>query len=252
MQFENKTAIFSGAASGLGYLSSKCFVEQGGSVVMCDINADTLNKCVDEINAIRKGSAIGVLCDVRDYRQIKSACDEAVKVFGSIDLVASYAGGSELRVLSAGNVGEVEFPDVPIEVYDWSLEVNLRAQLYFAHAALGQMRSQKSGVIITVGSVTGDDGCEGNVGYSTSKSGAMYGLTKSLAQYGAKYGIRCCCITPGPVLTRPSMANMKTALGRAAEPQEIVDMVMYLASDKAEFITGSNFVLDGGRAVLRK
>ncbi|MEN6545916.1 MAG: SDR family oxidoreductase, partial [Armatimonadia bacterium] len=84
--------------------------------------------------------------------------------------------------------------------------------------------------------------------YGAAKSG-MIGLTKSLALYGAPHGIRSCCVSPGPVLTRPAMANMKTRLGRAAEPDEIVSLILYLCSDEAAFITGSNYVIDGGRSI---
>ena len=76
----------------------------------------------------------------------------------------------------------------------------------------------------------------------------MNGLTKSLALYGAPYGVRVCCVTPGPVLTRPGMAKMKTPLGRAAQPVEIVDLIEYLSSDKAGFITGTDYRIDGGRS----
>ena len=114
-----------------------------------------------------------------------------------------------------------------------------------------QMREQKSGVIINIGSITGEEGCAANVAYSTSKSGAMNGLTKSLALYGSKYGIRCVCVSPGPVLTRPGMAAMKTALGRAAEPEELVNMLLYAASDEGSFLDGVNILMDGGRNIMR-
>jgi NAD(P)-dependent dehydrogenase (short-subunit alcohol dehydrogenase family) len=111
------------------------------------------------------------------------------------------------------------------------------------------MIEQKSGVIIYIGSATGEVGGNGNsADYATAKCGIMYGLTKSMAQYGAPYNIRAVCVTPGPVLTRPEMANLKTPLGRAAEPIEIVNLIMYLASDKASFITGVNYIIDGGRS----
>jgi len=84
--------------------------------------------------------------------------------------------------------------------------------------------------------------------YGAAKSG-MIGLTKSLALYGAPHGIRACCVSAGPVLTRPEMAMMKTRLGRAAAPQEIVDLILYLCSDKAAFITGANYIIDGGRSL---
>ena len=79
----------------------------------------------------------------------------------------------------------------------------------------------------------------------------MNGLTKSLALVGAPYGVRCCCVSPGPVLTRPGMADMKTLLGRAADPQEIVDLVLFLASEKAAFITGEDILIDGGRLIMK-
>ena len=103
-----------------------------------------------------------------------------------------------------------EFPDIPIEVYDWGIDVNLKGPFYFAHAACKYMREQKGGLIINIGSITGMEGDGRGVDYPTAKSGIMFGLTKSLAQFGSKYGIRCVCISPGPVLTRPEMANMKT------------------------------------------
>lgn len=115
-------------------------------------------------------------------------------------------------------------------------------------AAMEHMMNQKRGVIINIGSIDGETG--GAVDYAAEKSGITYGLTKALARIGAPYGVRCCGVSPGPVLTRPTMSNMKTALGRAAEPIEVVKLVMYLCSDDASFITGTNYLIDGGRALL--
>ena len=151
------------------------------------------------------------------------------------------------RLAEFNHEGPWEFPDVPIEIYDWSLDVNLKGQFYFAHAAMKQMRQQKSGVIICIGSITGEEGDGYSVGYSTSKSAAMNGLCKSLARAGAPYGVRAVSVAPGPVLTRAAMANMKTMAGRAAEPQEIVDLILYLASEQGAFINGTNILIDGGR-----
>lgn len=250
MDSENKTkknALITGAASGMGYLTGKCFVQGGGNAVLTDINPEALEKAVSSLNEIRPGSAIGAVCDVRDYAQVCKARDQAVETFGSIDLLVTMAGGAETRMLNTHG----EFPDVPIEVYDWGIDVNLKGQFYFDHAVLKQMREQKSGVIINIGSITGEEGCSENIAYSASKSAVMNGLVKSVAQYGAQYGIRCCCVAPGPVLTRPGMADMKTLAGRAAQPQEIVDLILYLASDKGAFITGTTILIDGGRNVMR-
>lgn len=249
MRFQNKTAIITGAASGMGLYFSKSWVAEGGNVVMSDISAAALEQAAEELNLMRAGCAIGVLCDVRDYEQVCAVRDRAVETYGSIDLLVNFAGGAETRMLGATGM---EFPDVPIEVYDWGIDVNLKGQLYFDHAVLKQMREQKSGVIINIGSITGIEGCKYNVSYAASKSAAMNGLTKSIAAYGAKYNIRCNCVSPGPVLTREAMGKMRTALGRAAEVKEIISAVLYLASDDASFITGVDLLIDGGRNTLQR
>lgn len=247
MNFSGKTAISTGAASGMGLLFAQNFADLGGNVVMCDVNENVLAEKVEEINQKNKGKAIGVVCDVRDYTQVCAARDKAVEMFGSIDVMCNFAGGTAVRMQKVDTAKYPEFPDVPIDVYDWGIDVNLKGPFYFAHAVLKQMREQKSGLIINIGSISGAEGDGYGVEYPTSKAGLMYGLTKSVAQYGARYNVRCVCISPGPVLTRAAMANMKTLMGRAAEPQEIIDLILFIASDKGQFINGENIMIDGGR-----
>ena len=252
MNFENKVAISTGAASGMGLLFAENFAALGGNVVMCDVNEDTLTEKVAMINAKGGGKAIGVVCDVRDYSQVCAARDRAVAEFGRIDIMANFAGGTAVRMCKVDREKYPEFPDVPIDVYDWGIDVNLKGPFYFAHAVLSQMREQRSGLIINIGSITGAEGSDYGIDYSTSKAGLMYGLTKSIAQFGSKYGIRCVCVSPGPVLTRAAMAKMKTMLGRAAEPQEIIDLCLFVASEKGQFINGENIMIDGGRNAMRR
>lgn len=248
MDFSSKTAIATGAASGIGLLFAQNFAMLGGNVVLCDVNEQVLNEKVAEINEKGQGKAIGLLCDVRDYKQVCAVRDKTVEIFGTIDVVANFAGGFARRVLKVDS--SLEFPDVPIEVFDWGLDVNLKGPFYFAHAILPQMRKQKSGLILNIGSIIGAEGSQWGMDYPTAKAGLMYGLTKSIAQYGSRYGVRCVCISPGPVLTRPGMANMKTLLGRAAEPQEIIDLCLFVASEKGQFINGENIMIDGGRNAM--
>ena len=245
MDFKDKTAIATGAASGMGLLFSQNFASLGGNIVMCDVNEAALEEKVAQINKEGKGKAIGVVCDVRDYAQVCSARDRAVEVFNSIDIMVNFAGGASVRILKVDP--SLEFPDIPIDVFDWGIDVNLKGQFYFAHAVMKQMRKQKSGLIINIGSIIGMEGDPIGMDYSTSKSGVMFGLTKSLAQYGSAYNVRCVCVSPGPVLTRANMASMKTLLGRAAEPQEVIDLILFLSSEKAKFINGENIMIDGGR-----
>ena len=250
MDFTGKTAISTGAASGMGLLFAQNFAELGGNVVLCDVNEAVLTEKVAEINARGKGSAVGCCCDVRDYAQVCAARDRAVSEFGSIDIMCNFAGGTAVRMRNVDREKHPEFPDVPIDVYDWGIDVNLKGPFYFAHAVLKQMREQKSGLIINIGSITGQEGDGYGMDYPTSKAGLMFGLTKSIAQYGSKYGIRCVCVSPGPVLTRADMAKMPTLLGRAAEPQEIIDLCLFVASDKGQFINGENIMIDGGRNAM--
>ena len=252
MCFQGKVAISTGAASGMGLLFAENFAALGGDVVLCDINGEVLAEKVAAINEKDGGRAIGVVCDVRDYANVCEARDKAVAAFGRIDVMANFAGGTATRVLGVDTKKHPEFPDVPIEVYDWGIDVNLKGPFYFAHAVAAQMREQKSGLIINIGSITGAEGSGYGMDYSTSKAGLMYGLTKSLAQFGAKHGIRAVCISPGPVLTRPAMARMSTLLGRAAEPQEIIDLALFIASDKGQFINGENIMIDGGRNAMQR
>lgn len=250
MEFQNQVAISTGAASGMGLLFAENFAALGGNVVMCDVNEAVLNEKAEAINAKGAGRAIPCICDVRDYAQVCAARDLAVKEFGCIDLMANFAGGTAVRMQKVNREEYPEFPDVPIEVYDWGIDVNLKGPFYFAHAVLGQMRAQGSGLIVNIGSITGAEGSSYGIDYSTSKAGLMYGLTKSIAQFGSKYGIRCVCVSPGPVLTRADMASMKTPLGRAAEPQEIIDLILFIASEKGQFINGENIMIDGGRNAM--
>ena len=250
MNFKGKVAISTGAASGMGLLFAENFAALGGDVIMCDVNVEVLNEKVAAINEKGVGRAVGVLCDVRDYNQVCAARDRAVEEFGRIDIMANFAGGTAVRMCKVDRTKYPEFPDIPIDVYDWGIDVNLKGPFYFAHAVLRQMREQKSGLIINIGSITGAEGSDCGMDYSTSKAGLMYGLTKSITQFGAKYGIRAVCISPGPVLTRAAMANMKTPLGRAAEPQEIIDLCLFVASEKGQFINGENIMIDGGRNAM--
>ena len=251
MNFKGKVAISTGAASGMGLLFAENFASLGGNAVMCDVNEEILAEKVAIINAKGGGKAIGVVCDVRDYSQVCAVRDKAVAEFGRIDIMANFAGGTAVRMRKVDREKYPEFPDVPIEVYDWGIDVNLKGPFYFAHAVLKQMREQQNGLIINIGSITGAEGSSYGMDYAASKAGLMYGLTKSIAQFGEEYGIRCVCVSPGPVLTRASMANMKTLLGRAAEPQEIIDLCLFIASEKGQFINGENIMIDGGRNAMR-
>ena len=239
---QKKVAIITGAASGIGYLTAERFALNGMRVALMDVNPDAVEAAAEKIRQ-QGGCADAYAADIRDYAAVEAAVNGTYQKYSRLDIIVNCAGGASNRVF-----GRKEgFRDLPIEVLDWGIDVNLKGQLYMARSGIGYMMDQGSGVIINLGSVVGQTGGT-SVDYSAAKSGAMNGLTKSLALYGAPYGVRVCCVTPGPVLTRPGMAKMKTPLGRAAQPVEIVNLIEYLSSDKAGFITGTDYLIDGGRS----
>ena len=245
-EFKGRTAMITGGASGMGLLSGKKLAEYGANIVLCDVNKELLEK---EAAAIRAagGNVLPLVVDIRRYAEVEQAEKKAVETFGAVDILLNCAGGMSGRCCNCYK----SFEELPIEVIDWGLDVNLRGAIYCCRAVLAGMMKRKRGVIINFGSVTGEEGGGGpSLDYSAEKS-AMRGMTKSLAILGAPHNVRSCCVIPGPVLTRPGMANMKTLLGRAGETGELVDFILYLCSDKAAFITGSAHVIDGGHLLVR-
>ncbi|QYY35647.1 SDR family oxidoreductase [Ruficoccus sp. ZRK36] len=242
MRFQDKVVIVTGAASGMGLLSSQQYAREGAKVVLTDVNAEAATAAAESISKCG-GEAIGMAVDVSNYADVEKAVASTLEHYGRIDVVLNSAGGSPLRICRC----EGGFDQMDLSALDWGVDVNFRGPIYFSRAALPIMIKQKGGVIINMGSVDGVTGTSGDLVYSACKSG-MIGLTKSLALYGAPHGVRACCVSPGPVLTRAAMANMKTPLGRAAEPEEVTSLILYLSSDEAAFITGTNYSIDGGRS----
>ena len=241
--FKGKTAIVSGAALGMGNLVSRRLARAGAGVLLTDIDLARVAATAREIREAG-GSARAMRVDVRQYDAVERAARKAQRVFGRVDLLLNFCGGAPTRVFGRPEPFEQRDP----ALLEWGIDVNLRGPLFFSRAVFPFMIAGKGGVIVNIGSIDGVTG-SGAVEYSAAKSG-MEGLTKSLAIVGAPHGIRAVCVVPGPVLTRPAMAGMKTLLGRAAEPRELVDFILYLCSEKGAFVTGSCHLVDGGRACL--
>ena len=240
IDFTGKVAVVTGAASGMGLMASQEFARLGARVVMCDVNADALAAAATDIGA----AAYPCAGDVRRFAYAEEAAKIAASV-GGCDMLVTCAGGNEARCCRSN----VPFYEQPVEVIDWGLDVNLKGAVYFARAMMPQMVAKKGGVICCLGSVTGFEGDGVGTMYGTAKSG-LFNFVKGLALAGGPHNIRALCVTPGPVLTRTAMSGMPTALGRAADTHELVDVILFMCSDNASFITGTNHVIDGGRLCM--
>jgi len=244
LHYEGKVAVVSGAASGMGLLASRELAAAGAGVVMCDIDEAALARESGAISGAG-GDVVPCQCDVRRWEDAHAAAALALERFGRIDLLFCFAGGNEARCCDS----RVPFHEQPREVIDWGIDVNLRGPVYLTRACMPAMVRQGGGVICLLGSVTGFEGDGSGAMYGTAKSG-LFSFAKSLAKAGAPHGVRAFCVSPGPVLTRPGMAALKTLAGRAADPAEVVDFILYLASERGAFIDGTNHVIDGGRLCL--
>ena len=245
-EFDGMTAVVTGAASGMGKCLSKCLAEAGATIVLCDVDEGALDHAAEELGGSGRGVVLPCVCDVRRYEDAKQAAEIALTRTGRIDLLFNFAGGWEPRMCNSPR----PFHEQPVEVLDWGLDVNLRGPVYLTRACLPAMVKAGRGVICCVGSVNGFFGDGSGPMYGASKAG-LFNFVKSLALDGAAYGVRAFCVAPGPVMTRPGMAAMKTPLGRGATPQEVVEFILYLCSSKGSFVTGSTHVIDGGFLSMR-
>lgn len=238
MSESKRVAIITGGASGIGKAAAERFSKEGIIPVIADLNGEAAENTAKELG----GMGIGL--DVTDYDACRKAADAVYEKYGRIDILVACAGGSSARILNQpGN-----FADIDISRVRFGINLNLMGAIYICHAVINYMIKARYGRIIFLGSAAGIVGAAGGVDYSASKGGLM-SFTKSLAMEVGRQGINVNIVSPGPIMTRPGMANGNTFLGRCGEPEEVASMINYLASDEASFLTGQNYIVDGGRTL---
>ena len=249
MKLDNKIAVITGAAMGIGLAAAKLFVAEGATVVMVDQNAPQLSAAAQSMTSMRVSHRVA---DITDVEQVHGMVEATIQKFGRIDVF----------VANAGVEGIVkDFADYPLEVFDHVLKVNVRGTFLCVQAALKAMQP-KGGSIVVTASGAATQGAPGMAAYIASKH-AVAGLMKVAALDGAKYGIRVNTVNPGPVATRMlrslessaapgredemrKAAATRIPLGRHAAADDVARTMLFLASDDSAYCTGGMYSVDGG------
>lgn len=241
---EGKVAVVTGASRGIGKAIALKLASQGAKVVINYNGSEEKAKEVQAQIETEGGKAVIYRCDVSDYGACQTFIQDIIKTEGSMDILVNNAGITKDGLLMA--MSEADFDDV--------IDTNLKGCFQMIRFASRRMMKQRYGRIINVSSVSGVAGNAGQANYCASKAG-MIGLTKSAAKELASRGITCNAIAPGFVKTEMTdvlsdevkeNAKKQIPLGRFAEPEDIANAAVFLASDKASYITGQVLLVDGG------
>jgi NAD(P)-dependent dehydrogenase (short-subunit alcohol dehydrogenase family) len=254
VRFQDKVAVVTGAATGIGGATAVAFGAEGASVVLTDVNAAALRERLKEIEAAG-GSGIAIVADVTKIADAQRIASEAVAAFGGIDYLVASAG-----IQTYGTV-----VDTDEDTWDRTLAVNAKGVYLAAKYCIPEMVKRGGGAIVTVASVQGLFSQPNVAAYAASK-GAVIAMTRTMAIDHAADNIRANSLCPGSVDTPMLRHSAKLfnpddpdsalkewgglhTLGRIAQPEEMAQVALFLASDAASFMTGAAIVADGGLTI---
>jgi len=248
-RLNEKVALITGAASGIGAATARLFGQEGASVVLADMQDELGRKVADEITAAG-GAAHYVHADVSASEDVAGMMQSAVDRFGRLDILYNNAG-----LARGGSITEIAEDD-----WDLVIDVDLKSIYLGCKYAIPRMRDH-GGAIISTASVAGLRGSPGLHAYGAAKAGVI-NLTRSIAAEAGQYGIRVNCVCPGIISTPiwrqlgelPAEARAEmlrrmgegVLLGRVGQPEEVAKVILFLASEEASYITGAAIVVDGG------
>ena len=229
--------VTAAAGAGIGSAVATRAVEEGATVVVSDIHERRLAEAADALEALGGSRPLACMCDVRDETQVQNLLDAAVAEHGRLDVLVN----------NAGLGGDTRLVDMDDEEWDRVLDITLTGTMRCTRAALRIMEAQGHGVIVNNASVVGWRAQAGQTHYAAAKAGVM-ALTRCSAVEAAGSGIRINCVSPSlamhPFLARTSSEELLASLvageafGRAAEPWEVANVVVFLASDYSSYMTG--------------
>lgn len=248
-RLHDKVAIVTGGSVGIGQATSVLFAEEGAKVVVANPNAVAGEECAAQIRA-QGGDAIFVQTDISNEDHCRRVCDEAVRVYGKLNILVN-------------NGAVFIFKDLEATVADWQkiLSVNVMGTALMSRFASHHMKQAGGGSIVNIGSISSFVAQPSFITYSATK-GAILQMTRNMAMDLAPYNIRVNCVCPGTILTRASYEHMEKVgqtlheflaeqapmhlLNRVGDPREVAYPILFLASDEASFITGTHLMVDGG------
>ncbi len=245
---EGKVAVVTGGTRGIGFAIVKAFLEEGASVALFGSRQETVDKALSAIKAENADAKVmGLAPDLTDYKAVEEAMTTVKNAYGKIDILANNAGISAREPIY--NYDPAAFENI--------MNVNVNAVFYCTKAVAPIMKENGGGSIINTSSMVSIYGQQSGVGYPTSKF-AVNGMTKSLARELGRDNIRVNAVLPGVTRTDmvaalPSEMVARIAatipLGRVGEPEEVANAFVFLASDKASYITGATLTVDGATQV---
>jgi NAD(P)-dependent dehydrogenase (short-subunit alcohol dehydrogenase family) len=250
VSFENRVALVTGAASGMGLATAKAFAEAGAAVVLADFRDDAVKAEAQKLIAAGH-KAIAIRCDVSDEAQVATMVDRTVAEFGRLDAAFNNAGVMARIAPTA---------DSTYEEWERVIGINLRGVWNCMKYELRQMERQGSGAIVNNGSVGALTGNPGIGSYIASKHGVI-GLTRTAALEYVKNGIRVNAVNPGLIdtqIARDVVSGDEQAygeiaksvpIGRAGRPEEIASAVLWLCSSEASYVVGQALTVDGGMTI---
>jgi len=240
-RLDGKVAIITGGAGGMGKMHGKFFVKEGAKVVVADLESSDGKNVADELGE----NAMFVAFDVTDEASWESLVKETEDRFGPVSILVNNAG-----IVSQGSIA-----DTSLEKYRQTIHINQDGVFLGMKHVLPSMKKVDNGSIINISSIAGMVGGENNLAYTASKF-AVRGMTKAAAAEFAQFGIRVNSVHPGVIRTpmteqegvKELVQEMEKdiPMKRIAEPEEITNLVLFLASDESSYSTGSEFVADGG------